>query len=232
MVNQMDYKEVLGFYFEDIFGAILAIQRPLVDSYEFLRKKHTEYKYKKLLELKHLHTQEKEEIIGEFIECLPEEPSAVAYVESFEKMVDIFSRRFSDAVPLLEEIGNELSQPEQEKILRMQMQKNAGILGSIREGLSELILDSEEPEKVMVIDQGLVLARRLIDKAIKERSEQKRSFIHMHLMFLLLRIEGIRRERFDHRVLYEDIAIISRSLKEKDVEEIPEGVLGLLGTPA
>ncbi|GCC10199.1 hypothetical protein IPdc08_00222 [archaeon] len=223
------YREILDFYFDDIFNAILSFQKPLVSSYEFLRKKHMAYKYKKLIELKNLSESKKENLILDFLACLPERASVMAYSESYDRIIEVFSTHLGDAAELLEEINSVITPQEQEKIIKIQMQKNEGIITSVRKSLSEVILEAEDPEKVILIDQALALAEKLIEESLKEKDEPRKLVYFLHLLILLLRIEGINRELTDYEVLYEDIAIISGELKVR-LSEFPEGALELIAT--
>ncbi len=228
--GEYSYREVLDFYFDDIFNAILSFQKPLVSSYEFLRKKHIAYKFKKLIELKNLSESEKEKLISDFLDCLPERASLMAYSESYGRIIEVFSTHLGDAAGLLEEINSVLTPREQEKIIKIQMQKNEGNITSVRKSLSEVILEAEGPEKVILIDQALALAEKLIEESLKEKDESKRLNYFLHLLILLLRIEGVKRGVTDYEVLYEDIAIISGELKTR-LSEFPEGAaLELIAT--
>lgn len=231
MGAQVNYKAVLDFYSDDLFGVTLAFQKPLISSYEFLRKKHAGYKFKRLLELKHLSKDDKEKIVMEFLKCLPKTPSAMAYLESYERILKVFSEHFGETVTLLEEVSGILSQQEQEKIVKIQMQKSEGVISSVRNGFSEMILDSDEPETVMVIDQAFCLAELLIRESLKEKDEHKRLNYSLHLLMLLLRVEAIKRGMSTSDVLYGDIALISGVLKKPQVSEVPEESWGIMGLP-
>ena len=223
------YREVMDFYFDDIFNAILSFQKPLVSSDKFLRKKQMAYKYKKFIEFKNLSESEKEKLIPDFLDCLPERASVITYSESYDKIIEVFFTHLGDAAELLEEINSVLTHREQEKIIKIQMQKNEGIITSVRKSLSDVILEAEDLEKVILIDQTLALAEKLIEESLKEKDEPRRLNYFLHLLILLLRIEGINREITDYEVLYKDIAIISGELKVR-LSEFPEGAMELIVT--
>ncbi len=119
MNAQVNYKAVLDFYSDDLFDIILAAQKPLISSYEFLRREQGGYKFRRLLEFKHPSQEDKEKIVVEFLKCLPKTPSARAYLESYEKILKVFSEHFGETAMLLEEIGEILNQQEQEKIVKI-----------------------------------------------------------------------------------------------------------------
>lgn len=222
------YREVLDFYFDDIFGIILGALKPFLSSYEFLRRKHAGWKFRKILEMRHLSEEEKNALIEEFITCLPEDPTYRAYLESYSKILGVFERRFRDVLPLLEEISRILTPQEQEKIVRMQVFKSRGVIESLRESLSEAILDTEEPEQAMLIDQALALASMLVDEALKEKSPERQGEYMLGVLILLLRVEGIRRGVQSPEKLYNDVAVISGKLRKVESFEVPEGLAALL----
>lgn len=230
MVTQVryNYADVLNFYFDDLFDIILGLQKPLIASYEFLRKKHAGYRFRKLLELKHISKDKKEKILLELLECLPDQPSGAAYRESYDKILEVFSAHFGETMKLLDELSKILSSQEQDKIFKILNQKNVGIISSVRKSLSETILDSDEPEKVMVIDQALVLVEKLIEESLAEKDIHKELLYSAQLLMLILRIEAIKRGLCDYGLLYEDIGIVARDLKKPLVSEIPSEALRLL----
>lgn len=208
---------ILDIYPNIIRDMIFSIKNRFFYAGEYLRKNRKESKVKHLLEkIENLSDKEKKEIVSEILTFIPEKSDIYSFNESYENFNEWNKKesKFKELFDDIEKKFDSLTDKEKHDLLKITFYNiNSGIY-SLRNALSENIMEVDDIEFLFVIDQALQVCYSLSNNIIKNinkkqttDSKAKITRSVMFLLILLMRIESIRRGESDINKLYSDISL-------------------------
>jgi len=205
----------LDIYYHDIEKALLQISNPLFIAVEHFKIKRQQYKVRDIKNyIEGISIEEKEKMISELVEMLPQDVNLQSYKKFFE---EIFKEERKDLKFIkffneLKERVKFLSVEDRVSLLYAALNDVEYSLEKIRDHILGEIADAKNIEDFLVVDQALRVASLLAKKLKKNvKSAKKPKEIKdeiMLLLILLLRLESVRRGKIKPEDLYEDIALV------------------------
>lgn len=154
---------------------IFSIKNPFVYSREYLKKSRKVYKAKDLLdEIENLSDKEKGEIFSEIQTFMPKESNLSSIQESYNNLSEWNKKegKFKDFFDKIEKTFKSLPSKEKLELINITFSNISVKISSLREAVSNDVMESPDIEFLFVIDQALQVCQSLSETIIKEAGKK------------------------------------------------------------